>query len=74
MSKCKFDLTSVARVDSVREFDRTSGQSFWGRDTVPAEGLGASVIDLLANPKMRLDSVKRMTQIQNTSWSFAEAN
>ena len=26
-----------------------------------------SVIDILANSKMRLDSVKRMTQIQNTS-------
>ena len=26
-----------------------------------------SVIDILANPKIRLDSVKRMTQIQNTS-------
>ena len=24
-------------------------------------------IDILANPKIRLDSVKRMTQIQNTS-------
>ena len=30
-----------------------------------------SVIDLLANSKIRFDSVKRMTQIQNTSWSFA---
>ena len=30
-------------------------------------GIGASVIDLLANSKMRVDSVKRMTQIQNTS-------
>ena len=29
-------------------------------------------IDTLANSKMRVDSVKRMTQIQNTSWSFAE--
>ena len=27
--------------------------------------------DLLANPKIRLDSVKRMTQIQNTSQSIA---
>ena len=31
----------------------------------------ASVIDILANSKIRFDSVKRMTQIQNTSWSFA---
>ena len=31
-------------------------------------------IDILANSNIRLDSVKRMTQIQNTSWSFAEAN
>ena len=30
-------------------------------------GIGASVIDLLANSKMRVDSVKRMTQIQITS-------
>ena len=30
-----------------------------------------SVIDLLANSKIRLDCVKRMTQIQNTSRSFA---
>ena len=29
--------------------------------------IGASVIDLLANSKIRLDSVKRMTQILNTS-------
>ena len=29
--------------------------------------LGASVIDLLANSKIRFDSVKRMTQIQKTS-------
>ena len=29
--------------------------------------LGASVIDTLANSKIRFDSVKRMTQIQNTS-------
>ena len=28
-------------------------------------------IDILENLKMRVDSVKRMTQIQNTSWSFA---
>ena len=28
-------------------------------------------IDTLANPKIRLDSVKRMTQIQNTSQSIA---
>ena len=28
---------------------------------------GASVIDTLVNSKVRLDSVKRMTQIQNTS-------
>ena len=28
---------------------------------------GASVIDTLANLKIRLNSVKRMTQIQNTS-------
>ena len=28
---------------------------------------GASVIDTLANPKIRLDSVKRMTEVQNTS-------
>ena len=34
--------------------------------------LGASVIDTLANLKIRFDSVKRMTQIQNTSQSFAE--
>ena len=33
---------------------------------------GASVIDTLANLKIRLDSVKRITQIQNTSYSFAE--
>ena len=31
-----------------------------------------SVIDLLAIQKIRLDSVKRTTQIQNTSYSFAE--
>ena len=35
-------------------------------------GAGASVIDILANSKIRFDSVKRMTQIQNTSLSFAE--
>ena len=29
--------------------------------------IGASVVDILANPKIRLDGVKRMTQIQNTS-------
>ena len=29
--------------------------------------LGASVTDILANSKIRFDSVKRMTQIQNTS-------
>ena len=29
-------------------------------------------IDILANSKIRFDSVKRMTQIQNTSYSFAE--
>jgi hypothetical protein len=29
--------------------------------------IGASVIDILANLKIRSDSVKRMTQIQNTS-------
>ena len=34
--------------------------------------IGASVIDILANPKIRLDGVKRMTQIQTTSQSFAE--
>ena len=34
---------------------------------------GARVIETLANSKIRLDSVKRMTQIQNTSRSFAEA-
>ena len=28
-------------------------------------------IDILANSKMRFDSVKRMTQSQSTSWSFA---
>ena len=28
-------------------------------------------IDILANPQMRLDGVKRTTQIQNTSYSFA---
>ena len=33
----------------------------------PAEKTGASVIDTLANSKIRFDSVKRMTQIQNTS-------
>ena len=33
---------------------------------------GASVIDTLVNSKVRLDSVKRMTRIQNTSQSFAE--
>ena len=33
---------------------------------------GASVIDTLVNLKIRLDSVRRMTQIQNTSRSFAE--
>ena len=33
---------------------------------------GASVIDILANSKIRSDGVKRMTQIQNTSQSFAE--
>ena len=37
----------------------------------PLHKLGASVIDILANSKIRFDSVKRMTQIQNTSWSFA---
>ena len=31
------------------------------------KSIGASVIDLLANSKIRLDSVKRMTQILNTS-------
>ena len=36
--------------------------------------LGASVIDTLAIPKIRRDSVKRMTQTQNTSYSFAETN
>ena len=34
--------------------------------------LGASVIDILANSKIRLCSVKRIIQIQNTSYSFAE--
>ena len=34
--------------------------------------LEASVIDILANSKIRLNSVKRMTQSQNTSQSFAE--
>ena len=34
--------------------------------------IGASVIDILANPTIRLDGVKRMTQIQSTSQSFAE--
>ena len=29
-------------------------------------------IDILANSKIRLDSVKRMAKIQNTSYSFAE--
>ena len=29
--------------------------------------IGASVIDILANSKIRFDGVKRMTQIQNTS-------
>ena len=33
--------------------------------------IGASVIDILANLKMSLDSVKRMTQIQNASQSIA---
>ena len=44
----------------------------------PAQGWGetpqhnrASVIDTLANLKRRLDSVKRMTQIHNTSQSIA---
>ena len=32
-----------------------------------ASQIGASVIDILANSKIRLDSVKRMTKIQNTS-------
>ena len=32
-----------------------------------ASKIGASVIDILANSKIRSDSVKRMTQIQNTS-------
>ena len=35
--------------------------------TVLVQSIGASVIDLLANSKIRLDSVKRMTQILNTS-------
>ena len=34
---------------------------------MPTSKVGASVIDILANLKIRLDSVKRMTQIQNTS-------
>ena len=34
--------------------------------------IGASVIDILANSKIRSDSVRRMTQSQNTSQSFAE--
>ena len=34
---------------------------------LPGSNIGASVIDLLANSKIRLDSVKRMTQILNTS-------
>ena len=42
------------------------------RDT-PEKKNGASVIDILANSKIRFDSVKRVTQIQNTSLSFAEA-
>ena len=29
-------------------------------------------IDILANPKIRFEGVKKMAQIQNTSWSFAE--
>ena len=29
--------------------------------------IGASVIDILANPKIRFEGVKRMTKIQNTS-------
>ena len=33
--------------------------------------IGASVIDILENSKIRRDSVKRMIQIQKTSYSFA---
>ena len=29
-------------------------------------------IDTLANSKIRLNSVKRLTQVQNTSWLFVE--
>ena len=46
--------------------------AYWGSAKAFAGKTGASVIDLLANSKIRFDSVERMTQSQNTSWSFAE--
>ena len=59
-------LLVLPRVDSVCEVLKH----------IPArrfcQKIGASVIDILANPKIRLDGVKRMTQIQNISQSFAE--
>ena len=42
-----------------------------GRPLRVRRALEASVIDILANSKIRLCSVKRMTQIQNTSQSIA---
>ena len=46
-----------------------AGAGRFFHNSVPPSVLqpGASVIDTLANSKIRLDSVKRMTQIQNTS-------
>ena len=54
-----------------RKSRRAAGQLPEGCGRVQAK-IGASVIDTLVISKIRSDSVKRMTQIQNTSWSFAE--
>ena len=59
-----------ARLETARirrlEYDAYATTKTDGQQIIP------SVIDILANLKIRLDSVKRMTQIQNTSYSFAE--
>ena len=41
-----------------------------GTDFIPPRYYIRVLIDILANLKIRLDSVKRMTQIQNTSQSI----